>query len=227
MIPIKTNVVSFSKPYGYYIISATTIFLFSICLIFPYLKIYLLNNFSFNPENFISDPLSLNSIASLFSSIFIHSSISHLFFNLWTLYIFGINVEDKIGTSKYILYFLLCGVIANLIQCLNYQPNVVFIGSSGAIAGITGLFLVFFPRSKVVTILPLILIYYFVEIPSLFYLLVWFAFQLSKGMVSIISQSISSTGNSFPGIGWIAHSAGFWAGLIVAVIEKNRSRISS
>jgi membrane associated rhomboid family serine protease len=155
------------------------------------------------------DPFSW---VTLVSSIFLHSGWFHLLSNLWTLFIFGDNVEDEMGSGRYLAFYLLAGISANLLQALATPGSPLpAIGASGAIAGVLGAYFFFFPRARVVTLVPLFIIPWLVEIPAIFYLGFWFVSQLFSGLASLSTPSYASMG----GIAWWAHIGGFLFGLFL------------
>jgi membrane associated rhomboid family serine protease len=146
-------------------------------------------------------------VFALFSFMFIHGGFWHLLGNMWSLYIFGDNVEDRLGHVRYLAFYVLCGLASGLFHlAMNWTSQVPTIGASGAIAGVMGAYLILYPRSKILTLIPIIIIPYIIEIPALFFLGIWFALQF-------LSATVSSAGAS--GIAWWAHVAGFIAGIFL------------
>jgi len=144
-------------------------------------------------------------IFSFFSFMFLHGSFWHLFGNMWSLYIFGDNVEDRLGPIRYLIFYLLCGIGSGLSHLLlNLHSQVPTIGASGAIAGVMGAYFVLYPRSKILTLIPIFFIPLFVEIPAYYFLGIWF-----------ILQFISAAGTPAHGggIAWWAHIGGFLLGI--------------
>lgn len=144
-------------------------------------------------------------IFSFFSFMFLHGSFWHLFGNMWSLYIFGDNVEDRLGPIRYLIFYILCGIGSGLSHLLlNWHSQVPTIGASGAIAGVMGAYFVLYPRSKVLTLIPIFFIPLFVEIPAYYFLGIWF-----------ILQFISAAGTPAHGggIAWWAHIGGFLLGI--------------
>jgi membrane associated rhomboid family serine protease len=152
-------------------------------------------------------------VLALLSFMFLHGGVWHLLGNMWFLYIFGDNVEDRLGPFRYLLFYLLCGWASGLFHLLlNWQSPVPTIGASGAIAGVMGAYLILFPRSRILTLIPIIFIPYFIEIPAYFFLGLWFLFQFLGAAGS------SAAGG---GIAWWAHVGGFVAGIIlVKILER-------
>ena len=143
---------------------------------------------------------------ALFSFMFIHGGFWHILGNMWTLYIFGDNVEDRLGHFRYLIFYLLCGWASGLFHLFtNWHSQIPTIGASGAIAGIMGAYLVLYPGSRILTLIPLFFIPYFVEIPAVFFLGLWFLLQL-------LNATAAGAGSS--GIAWWAHVGGFLAGIL-------------
>ena len=145
---------------------------------------------------------------SLFTSMFMHSGWFHLLSNMLTLYIFGDNVEDRMGPIPFLLFYLLGGITAGLLQTITSLGSTVpILGASGAIAGVLGAYMFLFPRARVVTIILLFIFPWFVEIPAIIYLGFWFISQLFSGFASI--------GAAAGGVAWWAHIGGFLFGLLL------------
>jgi membrane associated rhomboid family serine protease len=146
-------------------------------------------------------------VVSLFSFMFLHGGFWHLVGNMWFLYIFGDNVEDKLGPIRYLAFYLLCGWASALTHVFfNVHSQVPIIGASGAIAGVMGAYFILYPRSRVLTLIPIIIIPYFIEIPAFFFLAIWFTIQFFGATLS------GTIGGG--GIAWWAHVGGFVAGII-------------
>ena len=141
----------------------------------------------------------------LLSFMFLHGSFWHLLGNMWSLYIFGDNVEDHFGSFKYLIFYLLCGWVSAATHLyFNWESQIPTIGASGAIAGVMGAYLLLYPRSRILTLIPIFFIPYFIEVPALFFLGIWFVFQFLYA-----SLSDSQMG----GVAWWAHIGGFLAGM--------------
>ena len=147
---------------------------------------------------------------SLFSSQFLHGGWLHIIRNLWILYIFGDNVEDRIGHIQYLVFYIITGIAGGLLQVVT-QPfsNTPMIGASGAISGVLGAYIFFFPRARVLTFVPIFILPWLVEIPAVIFLGIWFLSQF----VNVINEA-STIVNS--GIAYWAHLGGFGAGFILA-----------
>jgi membrane associated rhomboid family serine protease len=146
-------------------------------------------------------------IVAFFSFMFLHGGFWHLLGNMWFLYIFGDNVEDHLGPVRYLAFYLLCGWISGLSQLLtNPHSEIPTIGASGAISGVMGAYLVLFPSARVLTLIPIFFIPYFVEIPAFLFLGLWFLLQFI---------SAAGSGGQAGGIAWWAHIGGFVFGIIL------------
>lgn len=163
---------------------------------------------------------------SFLSFMFLHGGFFHLLGNMWSLYIFGDNVEDRLGPFRYLLFYLLCGFASGLSHLLiNYHSQVPTIGASGAIAGVMGAYMILYPKSRILTLIPIFFFFQFVEIPAVFFLGIWLLFQ--------ILSAASTAGQG--GIAWWAHIGGFIFGIIFLKIflsfkerpaEKTMQRIT-
>jgi membrane associated rhomboid family serine protease len=155
---------------------------------------------------------------TLITSMFLHGSWSHVIGNMWYLWIFGDNVEDRVGHGRFILFYLLCGIAAALGQ-VAVDPGSMLptIGASGAIAGVMGGYFVLYPHSRVLTLIPWIFIQ-IVELPAIFLLGFWFLMQLfSAGTVAVTAASHGSGGVAFA-----AHVVGFVVGAGGVFVFRNR-----
>jgi membrane associated rhomboid family serine protease len=156
----------------------------------------------------------------LLSHMFLHGGWLHLLSNLWMLFIFGDNVEDRLGSYRFLVFYLIGGILAGLVQSfISLNPFIPSIGASGAIAAVLGAYILFYPRAKVITIIPIFFIPWFIELPALIFLGIWFVSQLYSGLLSLAPGA----GVEWGGVAWWAHIGGFVAGLILAkVFELGR-----
>jgi membrane associated rhomboid family serine protease len=161
------------------------------------------------------------SAPTLVTSMFLHGSWSHVIGNMWFLWIFGDNIEDRLGRGRFVLFYLICGIGAAAGHIL-MEPRSMLptIGASGAIAGVMGAYFVLYPHSRVLTLVPLFIYWEIVELPAIFLLGFWFLMQLFGAGIGTIS---STSGAESGGIAFMAHVAGFALGaLIVFVFRKSR-----
>jgi membrane associated rhomboid family serine protease len=156
---------------------------------------------------------------TLITSMFLHGSWMHIIGNMWYLWIFGDNVEDRLGHGRFIVFYLLCGIAAALGQVvMDPSSTLPTIGASGAIAGVMGAYFVLYPHSRVLTLLPLIIIWEVIELPAFVLLGFWFLMQLfSAGTIAVTA---SSHGNG--GVAFAAHVAGFLTGVAGVFVFRRR-----
>lgn len=145
-------------------------------------------------------------IVSLFSFMFLHGGFLHIIFNMWSLYIFGDNVEDHLGSVYFLVFYVAAGLISGLFHfVLNMTSTTPVIGASGAIAGVMGAYFILYPHSRILTLIPILFIPLFVEIPAFFFLGLWFVLQLLNAAGAQAQQA---------GIAWWAHIGGFVFGVL-------------
>lgn len=156
----------------------------------------------------------------LFTHMFLHGSILHVGFNMLFLWIFGDNVEDVLGHFRFLLFYLTCGLCAVLVYTTtSLHSTTPLVGASGAIAGVLGAYFLLFPRSTVITLIPLFgFLPVRVPIPSFVFLGLWFLFQLKAG------TSIAAMPGR-PGVAWWAHIGGFVAGMLLLKPFRPKRRI--
>lgn len=144
----------------------------------------------------------------LITAMFLHGGWLHLLSNMLYLWIFGDNIEDRMGRFRFLLFYLTTGVLASLMQVWSDPGSQIpTIGASGAIAGVLGAYFVCYPRAKILTLIPIFIFISIQEIPAVFYLVLWFGIQLFSGFVAL-----SISGSS---VAWWAHIGGFVAGMIL------------
>ncbi|MBI5676776.1 MAG: rhomboid family intramembrane serine protease [Nitrospirae bacterium] len=161
---------------------------------------------------------AIHPILTLFSSMFMHGGLLHLGSNMLFLWIFGNNIEDRLGHVRFIVFYLLCGVVAAYSHALAEQSSIVpMIGASGAVSGILGAYMVLFPRAKVHTLIFLGIFVQVVRLPAIFIIGLWIVIQFFNGMLNkgIAGQS---------GVAWFAHIGGFLFGLIMIKIFLKREK---
>ena len=161
------------------------------------------------------------SAPTLVTSMFLHGSWSHVIGNMWFLWIFGDNIEDRLGHGRFVVFYLFCGIGAAAGHILiNPYSMLPTIGASGAIAGVMGAYFVLYAHSRVLTLVPLFIYWEIVELPAIFLLGFWFLMQLfGAGIGTITTTSGAESG----GIAFMAHVAGFALGAVtVFVFRKSR-----
>jgi len=153
------------------------------------------------------------------ASMFLHGGWIHVIGNMWYLFVFGDNVEDRLGPWRFLAFYLICGLFAGAAQyILNPHGQVPMIGASGAIAGVLGAYLVCWPRARVVTLVPLFYVITFVELPAMIVLGFWFLIQFFEGTISLGAPFASG------GVAHWAHVGGFAAGALMAKWLPRRKR---
>jgi membrane associated rhomboid family serine protease len=212
MIPLRDIVPSRTRPY----VTVTLIILNSVAFLFelslpPEARQQFLYVFGLVPVHF--------SWATLFTSMFLHAGWLHVGGNMLYLWIFGDNVEDQVGHGRFLVFYLLCGMVAALAQVWSDPLSPVpTIGASGAIAGVMGAYIVLFPRSRVLTLVPLFIFWEIIEIPAVFFLGFWFLLQVMS--VGAVAPGTSHAG----GVAFWAHIAGFVAGMGIVLIFRRPER---
>jgi membrane associated rhomboid family serine protease len=159
--------------------------------------------------------------SAFLTSMFVHGGWLHVLGNMWFLWIFGDNVEDVLGHTKYLLFYLLCGLAAAMTQILlTAGSRVPMVGASGAIAGVMGAYLIKFPHARILN-----LVFFFfittIEVPAVFMLLYWFAIQLLNGVGTLGYAHMAQGGTAF-----FAHVGGFIAGMILVAMLGTRPKYS-
>jgi membrane associated rhomboid family serine protease len=159
--------------------------------------------------------------AAVLTSMFLHGGWMHFLGNMLYLWIFGDNVEDRLGHGRFVFFYLLCGIAAALAQVwMSPLSRIPMVGASGAIAGVMGAYFVLFPHSRVLTLVPIFFIIELVEIPAIFFLGIWFVMQFLSGVGSIGVDTTQDVG----GVAFWAHVAGFAAGLAGVLLFRRPER---
>lgn len=216
MIPLKDNIPSFHPPYVNYALIASNILAFFLELATgPQLQSFIIA-YGFVPGRFIEQLWRLPPdlplvVAPLVTSVFLHGGWLHLLGNMWFLYVFGDNVEDLLGHGRYLLFFILSGVGANLIYLI-FSPSsmVPLVGASGAVAGVMGAYFNLFPGARVLTLVPFFFFPILQELPAYIFLGFWFLMQFFMGIS--VGMGAKAGGG---GVAWWAHVGGFLVGLLL------------
>ena len=157
---------------------------------------------------------------ALFTSQFLHAGWLHVLSNMLYLWIFGDNVEDRLGHARFIVFYLGAGAAAAVLQMLfNPFSAIPMLGASGAIAGVMGAYFVLYPQSRVLTFIFLLIFIDLVEVPALFFLGIWFLMQLLSGVGSLGARNAAAGGTAF----W-AHIRGFVVGVVIGLVLRLRDR---
>jgi len=162
-------------------------------------------------------PIDFN-LPAVLTAMFVHAGFGHLFSNMLFLWIFGDNVEDRLGHGRYLVFYLLCGLVAALLQAFfEAGSRIPMVGASGAIAGVLGAYLVMFPHSRVLTLVFIA----FIEIPASLLLGLWFATQLLSGLGTLAIVRPEDMG----GVAFWAHAGGFVAGVALVFVFRKPERM--
>ena len=152
------------------------------------------------------------SLITPLTSMFLHGGLGHVLGNLWFLFVFGDNVEEALGHARFAFFYGACGLAAAATQVvIGPVSTVPMIGASGAIAGVLGAYIVFFPRARVLTFVP---VFFLLEVPAFVYVFVWFALEVVRASFSLGASSAEG------GIAFFAHVGGFVAGVLLAALFR-------
>jgi len=215
MIPIRDTIPSRHAPVVTVLLIAVNAFIFFLELLLPQGRLEeLFYLFGIVPARY-AHPRWAQSVGfpghdywPFLTSMFLHGGWMHVVGNMWTLWIFGDNVEDRMGPLRFLTFYLLCGVAAGVLHLMTSPNSIVpTVGASGAIAGVMGAYFVLFPRSTVITLVPVLFLPLFIELPAIVFLAFWYLSQLFSGLFALGAQG------SVGGIAWWAHAGGFIAGL--------------
>lgn len=215
MIPLKDNIRSRTFPIVNLLLIAGNVFGFAKELLQPNAPAFLafLNAWSLVPSRLIRFPEQ--AWVTVFSSMFLHGSWLHLIGNMLYLWIFGDNVEDRLGHRRYLLFYLLCGTLAAVAQAALFPSSTTpMIGASGAIAGVLGAYFLLYPKAKIMTAVPIWIFIRVVELPAIFFLGFWFLIQAFQSWGAL--GGVAAGG----GVAWWAHAGGFLAGGVLVFFFK-------
>jgi len=158
---------------------------------------------------------------TLITSMFLHGGWMHVIGNMWWLWIFGDNVEDRLGHGRFIVFYLLCGIAAAVGQMLiDPFSTLPTIGASGAIAGVMGAYFVLYPKSRVLTLIPIFFFIQLIEVPAIVLLGFWFVMQLFNAGAVAVTASTHGGG----GVAFMAHVAGFLVGVLGVFVFRRRQQ---
>ena len=213
MIPLKDVISSRTRPVVTTMIVAINVLVFLLQLTLPPGDVErFIYTFGLVPAHF--------SVPSLFTSMFVHGGLGHVGGNLLYLWIFGDNVEDRLGHGRFLVFYLATGVVAALSQtAMDPESTVPMVGASGAIAGVMGGYFVLYPQSRVLTLFPFPVMLF--EVPAIFFLGLWFVMQFLSGLGSLASAA----GQGLPGgVAFWAHVMGFIAGVLLVRLMQRPER---
>jgi len=219
MFPLRDNIPSSHRPVVNYAIIGLSAVIFLLEVAAGRHIQQIINVFGFTPGRFLAlwQTYPDNYLAlylPLFTTMFLHGGWLHLIVNMWSLWIFGDNVEDALGHVRFLILYLAAGVAGSLLHLVIAPESwIPVVGASGAIAGVMGAYLLLFPRSQILVLLPFFFIFPVVEVPAPVFLVVWFVLQFFSGAFSVLGHRAGSGGVAF----W-AHVGGFAAGMLLLIL---------
>ena len=219
MFPISTTVATRYAPVVTWSLVLVNIFVFLIEWTLPgSAREVFIEHFALIPARFFypgwasENGLESGLYLPFVTNIFLHGGWLHLIFNMWTLVIFGPAIEDRLGGTRYLFFFLLCGVGASAAHAyVNASSTIPSLGASGAIAGVMGAYMRLFPLSRILVMIPIFIFPFFFEMYAAFFVGFWFFLQLVQGLGGLMSGMMAVEG----GIAWWAHIGGFVAGWLL------------
>ena len=221
MIPLGDSVPRRRFPWITYTLIALNVLVFLIELSYGRRVTILFHKYGVVPAQLWHWQQNPAVLLTLITSQFLHGGWYHIIGNMIYLWIFGDNVEDQMGYGRYLLFYLISGVIAALVQAaMTPMSTVPLIGASGAISGVLGAYMLFFPRGKVFLGIPLFFFLYIVDVPAVIALGYWFISQYLNGLLSLAANA--SGAFQYGGVAWWAHVGGFVAGLALGPLFRER-----
>lgn len=218
MIPIRDQIPTHRTPVVNYLLIAVNIIVFVLMWLAGSNQESLFYQFALIPES-VTTGLDAGDIADVFTSMFMHGGWGHLIGNMLYLWIFGDNVEDSMGSLKYLLFYLIGGIVASAAHILtNPGSEIPTVGASGAIAAVLGAYLILYPQSRVMTFIPLGYYMRLTSVPAIIVLGLWFILQIFSGVMSLGGPG------DVGGVAFWAHVGGFVAGLVLAKLFASSHR---
>ena len=232
MIPLRDTIPSKTFPFVTYGLIAANVAVYIHMLEIPQPHLESFVDFwgiipaRFTHTSFLIRPVIKNAGAlTLITAMFMHGGWLHIIGNMWTLFLFGDNVEDRLGHFRFFVFYISAGLVSHVVHViLNPGSTIPTIGASGAIAGVMGAYFILFPHSQILVLIPIFIFPLLIEVPAVIYLFLWFLSQFYSGVFAL------HTGNqNFGGIAFWAHVGGFVAGILLLAIflkpsspKKNR-----
>ncbi|MGL5835851.1 MAG: rhomboid family intramembrane serine protease [Waterburya sp.] len=224
MVPLKDDNPVKITPYITYILIAVNIlvFIYELTLNSNQLELFF-HLFAVVPReltasfNGVDVHQDIPEIVTPITSQFLHAGFTHVGFNMLFLYIFGNNIEEKLGRVKFLLFYLSCGILAVMAQWFfSAMSTIPSLGASGAIAGVMGAYILKFPQAKIVTVIPLGFFFPLFRIPAVYFLGFWFVQQALNGIASF--EVTANVGMESGGVAYWAHAGGFIAGAVLGPV---------
>ncbi len=209
MIPLRDDIPTRRVPIVNYVLIAANVLVYLFQSMLGSQEQTLVYEFALIPFQF-TNSLSMGDISDMFTSMFMHAGLAHIGGNMLYLWIFGDNVEDRMGRGRYIIFYLIGGIVASLAHIFtNPVSQIPTVGASGAIAAVLGAYLVLYPQSKVLTLIPLGFFIRLSMLPAALVLGLWFVLQFFSGVISLGGPDVG-------GVAFWAHIGGFVAGVVLA-----------
>jgi membrane associated rhomboid family serine protease len=209
MIPLRDEIPTRRVPIVNYALIALNVLVYLFQSMLGAQEQALVYEFALIPSHFMSG-ISLADVTDIFTSMFMHAGLAHIGGNMLYLWIFGDNVEDRMGRGRYIFFYLIGGVVASLAHIItNPGSQIPTVGASGAIGAVLGAYLVLYPQSKVLTLVPLGFFIRLTMLPAALVLGLWFVLQFFSGVISLGGPDVG-------GVAFWAHIGGFLTGVVLA-----------
>ncbi len=218
MIPIRDQIPTKRVPLVTYALIAVNVLVFLLEWLAGSGQEALVYEFALIPAE-VTAGLDVGDVSDIFTSMFMHAGLAHLLGNMLYLWIFGDNVEDSMGGLKYLSFYLIGGVVASVTHILtNPNSQIPTVGASGAIAAVLGAYLILYPQSRVLTIIPFGFFIRMTMVPAIVLLGFWFVLQFFSGLLSVGATE------DVGGVAFWAHVGGFVAGMVLARLFAGRRR---
>jgi|UniRef100_A0A7V3RG87 membrane associated rhomboid family serine protease len=216
MIPLRDEIESYSKPFVTYFILALNILVYLFEFLIGEYKEQFIYQFGAIPYE-LFNPSGIKTYFTVLSSMFTHANFMHLAGNMLFLWVFADNVEDFMGHIKFLFFYIICGVAAVFAHSLTAPTSKIpMVGASGAVSGVMGAYLVYFPSARILSLIPLGFFLRITYLPSLFFIGIWFFYQFLFGFASL--------GFKGGGVAYFAHIGGFIMGVLLALIFRRRRK---
>lgn len=213
MIPLKDDNPTHITPIMTYLLILVNVLVFLFQLMLGSNSEAFVYQFALIPAD-VTSLLSLGAIFNIFTSMFMHAGLAHIGGNMLYLWIFGDNVEDRLGSFKYLIFYVIGGVVASVTHIItNPNSQIPTVGASGAIAAVLGAYLVLYPSQKVLTLIPLGFWLRMTMLPASVVLGLWFVLQLFQGVASLGMPDVG-------GVAFWAHIGGFVSGVVLGCLFK-------
>jgi membrane associated rhomboid family serine protease len=228
MIPIRDTAPCNSKPFVTWGLIAICVIIFVIMQLIPLQLSYRLVNLYgmvpvrySNPQWAVSSGMPYDGYLSFLTSLFLHGNWPHLIINMWFLWIFADSVEDRMGHLRFLIFYLVCGLLATILQWY-FDPTLAIpvVGASGAIAGVLAAYFFLYPLERVVVWVPILFLPILIHVPAIAFLGLWIIIQLHNATTSILFKGVTVD------VAWWAHLGGFIAGSVLYRLFLRKNQVS-